>query len=100
MNLTTTHVLWVEAQSLEFKSMDEQLKSFWELESLGIQEREKTLYDDFATHIAFRGVRYQVALPWKEFHEPLPDNYLLVECQEVARTYVPTQTRSRDVAGV
>ena len=58
--------------------LDEQLRSFWELESLGIQKREKTLYyDDLATHIAFRGGRYQVALPWKEFHEPLPNNYLL-----------------------
>ena len=50
MNLTTTHVLRVEAQSLESEnaSLDEQLRVFWDLESLGIQEREKTLYDDFA----------------------------------------------------
>ena len=25
----------------------------------------------------FQDGRYKVFLPWKEFHEPLPDNYLL-----------------------
>ena len=34
-------------------SLDEQLRSFWELESLGIQEVEKTLYDDFASNLVF-----------------------------------------------
>ena len=77
MNLTTTHVLRTEAQSLECRSLDEQLKAFWELESLGIQEAEKTLYDDFAAHVTFHDGRYQVLLPWKYFHEPLPDNYSL-----------------------
>ena len=74
-NLTTTHVLQVEAQSLESESLDERLRSFRELESLGIHEREKTLYNNFATRIAFHDGHYQVSLPWKEFHEPLPDNY-------------------------
>ena len=77
MNLTTTHVLRTEAQSLECRSLDEQLKAFWELESLGIQEAEKTLYDDFAARVTFHDGRYQVSLPWKDFHEPLPDNYSL-----------------------
>lgn len=77
MNLTTTHMLRIEAQSLESRSLDEQLRSFWELESLGIQEEEKTLYDDFTTRVAFRDGRYQVSLAWKEFHEPLTDNYFL-----------------------
>ena len=77
VNLTTTHVLRVGSQLQEPRSLDEQLRSFWELESLGIQKEEKTLYDDFATRVAFRDCRYQVSLPWKEFHEPLHDNYSL-----------------------
>ena len=77
VNLTTTHVLRVQAQPQEPKGLDEQLRSFWDLESLGVQPEEKTLYDEFTTHIAFRDCRYQVSLPWKEFHEPLPDNYSL-----------------------
>ena len=70
-------MLKVEAQLQETRSLDEQLKSLWELESLGIQEKEKTLYDEFTTCVAFRECRYQVSLPWKEFHQPLPDNYAL-----------------------
>jgi len=77
MHLTTTHVLRADAQQTESVGLDEQLRSFWELESLGIQEEEKTLYDDFANNITFSDGRYKVSLPWKEFHEPLPDNYQL-----------------------
>ena len=74
VNLATTHVLMVKSTT---KSLKEQLNSFWEMENLGIAEREKTLYDDFKAHISFRNGRYQVALPWKEYREPLSDNYLL-----------------------
>ena len=77
VNFTTTHVLRVDTQTEKSMSLDEQLRSFWELESLGIQEEEKTLYDDFTTRVSFRDGRYQVSLPWKEFHKPLPDNYSL-----------------------
>ena len=47
VNLTTPHVLRVDTQPQEPKTLDEQLRSFWELESLGIQPEEKTLYDEF-----------------------------------------------------
>ena len=70
-NFSTTHLLRVDCQMLESKQLDEQL------ESLGIHEEEKTLYDDFTSNITFKDGRYKVLLPWKEFHEPLPDNYLL-----------------------
>ena len=79
VNLTTTHVhvLRVDAQPQEPKTLDEQLRSFWELESLGIQPEEKTLYDEFTTRVIFRDCCYQVSLPWKEFHKPPPNNYSL-----------------------
>ena len=51
---------------------------FWELESLGISEEEKTLYDEFAGNITFQDGCYKVSLPWKEFHEFLADSYLCV----------------------
>ena len=75
--VTTTHLLRVESQSTELAQLAEQLKAFWELESLGIHEDEKTLYDEFASSITFQDGQYKVSLPWKEFHEPLSDNYLL-----------------------
>jgi len=77
MNLTTTHIPRFEAYSLESDSLNEQLRSFWELESLGIHGREKTVNDDFATRIAFCDGRYQVSLPWRKFNKPLPNNNLL-----------------------
>ncbi|MCG8624233.1 MAG: hypothetical protein MJE68_19840, partial [Proteobacteria bacterium] len=77
MNLVTTHVLRVDTQQNDSKSLDETLRSFWDLESLGIREPEKTMYDEFANTIAFRDGRYMVSFPWKEFHSPLPDNYQL-----------------------
>ena len=75
--ITTTHLLWVGDKPSESMQLDEQLRTFWELESLGICEEEKTLYDEFASNITFQDGRYKVSLPWKEFHGPLADNYLL-----------------------
>ena len=80
MNLSVTqsitHVVHSETHSVEQCTLDNQLRSFWELEALEIQE-EKTLFDDFASSIKFEDGRYKVALPWREIHDPLPDNHQL-----------------------
>ena len=76
-HITTTHLLQVNGQPTESTQLAEQLRSFWELESLGIHEEEKTLYDEFSSNVTFQDGRYKVSLPWKEFHEPLADNYIL-----------------------
>lgn len=57
--------------------MDAILKMFWELESLDIGVGNTSTLDDFDKEITFRDGRYQVSLPWKESHQPLPDNYHL-----------------------
>ena len=77
MNLIITHVLRADTQMPDTTGLDAQLRAFWELESLGIHDVEKTLYDDFSSNVTFQDSRYKVSLPWKEFHEPLPDNYYL-----------------------
>ena len=77
MNLSVTHVLHSETHSVEPCALDEQLRAFWELEALGIQDEEKTLYDDFTGAVKFENGRYKVPLPWREFRDPLPDNYQL-----------------------
>ena len=74
MNLSVTHVLHAETHT-ESCALDEQLRAFWELEALGIQDGEKTIYDDFAGAVKFEKGRYKVSLLWREFHDPLPDNY-------------------------
>ena len=73
-NLVTTHVLRVDTQS---EPTDECLKAFWELESLGIHPDEKDIYDDTISSIKLKEGRYEVSLPWKQLHPPLPDNYSL-----------------------
>jgi len=47
MNLSVTHVLHAETHSVEPCALDDQLRAFWELEALGIQDEDKTPYDDF-----------------------------------------------------
>lgn len=76
-NLVTTHVLRVDAQPSEQESLEKQLQSFWDLESLGIIGVEKTIYDEFLASVSFQNGRYEVSLPWKESHNPLPNNYQL-----------------------
>ena len=40
-------------------NLDDQLKQFWELESLGITENEASVYDKFVQQIRFDGQRYE-----------------------------------------
>ena len=77
--LSVTHMLHVETALESPHSLDEQLRAFWELEALGIEDREKTLYDKFTGVVRFENGRYKVPLPWREYHDPLPTNYQLCE---------------------
>ena len=77
VSLVTTHVLRIDSQPHGTKELDDTLQSFWRLESLGICAPEKSVYDDFASSIQFKEGRYEVALPWKDDHTPLPQNYEL-----------------------
>ena len=74
INLVTTHVLRVDVPP---DPLNDQLRAFWELESLGIHLNEKNVHDDYSSNIKFKEGRYQVSLPWKQFHQSLPDNYYL-----------------------
>ena len=77
VNLITTHILRADTREDDTTSLDKELRSFWEIESLGISEQEKTLYDDFSSTVTFREGRYEVPLPWKDTHNLLPDNLQL-----------------------
>ena len=69
----TTHSLRVDTFT-EQESLDAGLRRFWELDSLGIL---KNVYEKFTQQIFLKQGRYEVHLPWKESHPPLPDNYEL-----------------------
>ena len=72
--ILVTHVLRVDAEP---DPLSDQLKAFWELKSLGIQLNEGSVYDEANSNIKFRGGKYEVSLPWKQFHPALPANYHL-----------------------
>ena len=76
-SLITVHTLTVGTESFNDHNLTNQLRSFWELESLGIGKVEKSTHDKFKEDICFKEGRYEVSLPWKEIHKPLSDNYTL-----------------------
>ena len=57
------------------QDLDSRLKAFWDLESLGIKADECSVYQEFEKTIKFKGSRYEVSLPWKQFRLELPDHY-------------------------
>ena len=50
------------------------LRTFWELESIGIKQEENSVLETFKETVIFKNQRYEVGLPWKEAHDPLPEN--------------------------
>ena len=61
-----THALRVGAYIQPDLPLEEGLRAFRELESLGILMGEKSVYNDFCEHIQFKDGQYEVALPWKQ----------------------------------
>ena len=59
--------------------MDNVLKNFWELESLGILPAEPSVYDNFKQSIKFDDGRYEVCLPWRSEETRPPSNFQLAK---------------------
>ena len=78
VNLAATHVLLIDTHRDERDVCDmelaEKIYTFWELESIGIKQEENSVLETFNKTITFRNQRYEVDLPQKEAHDPLPDN--------------------------
>ncbi|MCG8626064.1 MAG: hypothetical protein MJE68_29215, partial [Proteobacteria bacterium] len=79
LSVCSTHTLTVEVCATD-AALHDQLKKFWELESLGVANNETSVYDKFVQKITFDGSRYEVCLPWNPNHSPLPDHFEL--CQK------------------
>lgn len=80
VNLSSTHVLRIDSSPIKNDyddDLDSKLKCFWNLESIGIDTKVDPVIELFNDNIVYRDKRYEVALPWKEIHDPLPDNYNL-----------------------
>ena len=74
-SLVATHTLRVDAEPDTSRDLDNCLRSFWDLESLGICDSEGSVLAEFDNNVRFKDGRYEVSLPWKEYHTPLPTNY-------------------------
>ena len=61
-------------QSLDTPCLENLLKNFWELESLGINPDEPSVYEEFKKSVKFVGGRYEVSLPWRPNWTQLPSN--------------------------
>ena len=56
------------------RELEDGVRKLWDLETLGIRE-ENEIHEGLKDGISFNGERYEVSLPWKEGHGPLPNNY-------------------------
>ena len=70
----TVHTLHTDAI---VERLDDTLKYFWELECLGVEPLKDSSNGDPSHSVVMKEGCYEVSLPWREFHEPLPNNYNL-----------------------
>ena len=78
VNLVNTHSLRVDAYQRQTENeLDNQLKMFWDLDSLGVKYDEPSVYEEFQNGIVHKYPRYEVSLPWKQAHPVLHDQYEL-----------------------
>ena len=69
----SSHILCVDCCD---SKLDDQLKRFWDLETLGIRNIEKSCYDDFTETITRNNEnRYEIKLPFKQNHPVIHDNF-------------------------
>ena len=74
-SLPARHSLHITHSSDSSNSLDNSLKAFWELESLGIKQDEI----QFTKNIEFMNGRYEVSLEWKPSQKKLPSNFTLAK---------------------
>ena len=75
VHLIATHVMKVECSVID--PLTEQVPRFWDMDSIGIKEKEPSVYETFVKNIKHDGTHYEVNLPWKPSHPMLPDNFTI-----------------------
>ena len=61
----------------ETRSLHAEVEKLWDLETLGIKDNEKSVYDKFMEDVKFVDGRYEVQFPFKEERPLIADNYTL-----------------------
>ena len=69
------------------------LKMFWETEAIGIRQPENAVQSkEFTKYVYRQGDRYEVTLPWKGEHLPIPNNYEL-SCNRLRSMHAKLQKK-------
>ena len=78
VNLAATRVLRIDTRrdkiDVHEMELDGKPRTFWELESIGIKQEENSVLETFKETVILKNQRYELGLPWKKAHDPLPDN--------------------------
>ena len=72
-----THVMKIECLENDDAILKNELKSYWDLDTVGIRDDEISVYEQFLEDVEFKNGRYEVRLPIKEGHPVIEDNYRL-----------------------
>ena len=60
--MITTHVLFSQSLSEAETTLNEEIKKFWESDSVGIRDDEITIYDKHKEGIELKNGRYEMGL--------------------------------------
>ncbi|XP_057298583.1 uncharacterized protein LOC130629417 [Hydractinia symbiolongicarpus] len=76
VNIVNTHVLKVQNELSENKTLEDLVQGFWNIETMGIKKSEENEISDHGIEagVTFKKDRYEVKLPIKD-HDLLEDNY-------------------------
>ena len=75
MCTSAAHVLKIGCNETETTNLNDKILRFWNLDEIGIANKELSVYEKFKNNITLQEGRYSVRLPIKEYHPVLPDNY-------------------------
>ena len=73
--LSTTHLLCVQNFSEAEAQLNEGVKTFWDLVSVGIDDDEVSVYEKLLSKIEFKKVWHKVGLSLKENYPTVEDNF-------------------------
>ena len=76
VNFAMTHELKVDI-TLQDETLSDKINEFWSLDSIGICDKESSIYEECIDKIEFVNNRYEVHLPFKNENPILEDNYNL-----------------------
>ena len=66
--VNVTRVMNIEVEVDKDCQLNEKIEKFWDLDSVGVVEKEQSVYDKSIKEITLKDNRYEVRLPFKEGH--------------------------------